>query len=110
MAILTAYSNLTALNAKTFIGERWLLNGQWITIDAQEPLQNVLYVAHGVGNSNATDGWYAYLIGFGYSESNTGKTYKIAGTMDMEYNWNNGRSIGIKPPTGYYMKASILYM
>ena len=96
-------------NTKTFTGTRWLLNDQWFTIDAQEPLQNVLVIAHGVGNSDATDNWYVYLIGFGYSESNTGKVYKIAG-MDMEYNWNSGKSVGVLIPTGYYMEVSVLFM
>lgn len=102
--------NATRENTKTFTGAKWLLNDKWITIKAQEPLQNVLVIAHGVGNSDATDSWYAYLIGFGYSESNTGKVYKIAGTMDMEYNWNSGKSVGVLIPTGYYMEVSTLFM
>ena len=74
------------------------------------PNENALLVGHLVGNSNAMEAFFCYLIAAGAAESNTGKYYKIAGNYEPELNWNNGLSIGIHASDTIWMQFSILYI
>lgn len=65
---------------------------------------------HTVGEGNAITHWYAYLIGAAESADNKGNVYKIAGTIDMYYNWNNGLSLGLHVDSTVWARVSILYL
>ena len=85
------------------------MSNAWNTIHLN-PNENALLVGHLVGNSNAMEAFFCYLIAAGAAESNTGKYYKIAGNYEPELNWNNGLSIGIHASDTIWMQFSILYI
>ena len=85
------------------------LSNAWNTIHLNSH-ENALLVGHLVGNNNAIEDFFCYLISAGADESNTGKYYKIAGNYEPELNWNNGHSIGIHASYGVWMQYSVLHI
>ena len=70
----------------------------------------MLLVGHLVGDNNAAERFFCYLIAPGLTESNTGKYYKIAGNCEPILNWNNGLSIGIYASDTIWMQYSVLHL
>ena len=95
-------------NSKPNISRQYL-HDEWITVHLEKG-QNALIFLHTVGAGDAITHWYAYLISAAESADNKGNVYKIAGTIDMCYNWNDGLSIGLCVDSTIWARVSILYL
>ena len=108
----TRYGDIASLTEKADNKPNFstiFLSNAWNTI-LLNPNENALLVGHLVGNNNAMEGFFCYLIAAGAAESNTGKYYKIAGNYGPELKWNNGLSIDIHASDSIWMQCSTLHI
>ena len=80
----------------------------WFTVKLEND-QNALIVGHIISSGNA-DGYFCYFACAASSDSGTPKSYKIAGTLDIWMNWNNGNSLGINATSTQWIEISVLYL
>ena len=85
------------------------MHNQWntITLDAGG---NCLILMNTVGKQNVGTDWCMYFVSAADTSSKQGNIYKVGGTINLTYNWNNGLSLGINVNSDIWARINVLYL
>lgn len=85
------------------------MHDQWNTIILEKGA-NCLILMNTVANQSAGDDWCIYFVSAADISSKQGNIYKLGGTINLTYNWNNGLSLGINVNSDIWARINVLYL